>query len=152
MNRRIQQGIGDFIRDLLEIMHRRRTVLISLSCVVVFVTTYLLILPAFTLDKDEAEEQGGIDVPAAELTEDTDTDQKEEVKEEPASDPKPAESDAKQEDQDKETAEESSDETAEDAEAVPEEKPAAAGKLTAEYKKYSVTVSYDSDAGIPENA
>ena len=34
-----------------------------LSCLVVFVTTYLLILPAITLDQDEAEKQGGIDVP-----------------------------------------------------------------------------------------
>ena len=34
-----------------------------LSCFVVFVTTYLLILPAVTLDQDEAERQGGIDVP-----------------------------------------------------------------------------------------
>lgn len=82
MNRRIQQGIGDFIRNLLEIMHRRRTVLISLSCVVVFLTTYMLILPAFTLEKDEALEQGGIDIPAAELTEDTDKDQEEAVEEE----------------------------------------------------------------------
>ena len=35
------------------------------SCLVVFATTYLLILPGFTLDKNEAAEQGGIDVPAA---------------------------------------------------------------------------------------
>lgn len=35
-----------------------------LSCVVVFITTYALILPAITLEKDEAVKQGGIDVPA----------------------------------------------------------------------------------------
>lgn len=35
-----------------------------LSCVVVFITTYALILPAITLEQDEAEKQGGIDVPA----------------------------------------------------------------------------------------
>ena len=66
MNKNIRQGIGDFIRNLLEMMHKRRLVLIALSCVVVFVTTYLLILPAFTLEKDEAAKQGGIDVPAVE--------------------------------------------------------------------------------------
>ncbi len=33
-----------------------------LSCFVVFITTYMLILPAITLDQEEAERQGGIDV------------------------------------------------------------------------------------------
>ena len=41
----------------------RRTILLVLACVVVFMTTYLLILPAFTLDADKAAEQGGIDIP-----------------------------------------------------------------------------------------
>ena len=35
-----------------------------LAIVVVFVTTYILIIPAFTLDKDTASAQGGIDVPS----------------------------------------------------------------------------------------
>lgn len=43
-----------------------------MSCVVVFVTTYLLILPAITLEKDKAAEQGGIDVPAAAVEETVD--------------------------------------------------------------------------------
>lgn len=34
-----------------------------MSCVVVFITTYMLILPALTLEKDKAADQGGIDVP-----------------------------------------------------------------------------------------
>lgn len=42
----------------------RKTVLLVLSCFVVFITTYMLILPAVTLDQEEAERQGGIDVPA----------------------------------------------------------------------------------------
>lgn len=42
----------------------RKTLVMVLSCFVVFVTTYLLILPAITLDQDEAAKQGGIDVPA----------------------------------------------------------------------------------------
>ena len=44
----------------------KRTVF-SLAVIVVFVTTYLLILPAFTLSQKQASEQGGIDVPSAEL-------------------------------------------------------------------------------------
>ena len=39
-----------------------KSLVITLAAIVVFTTTYLLILPAFTLDKEEAAEQGGIDV------------------------------------------------------------------------------------------
>ena len=35
-------------------------VVASLACVVVFITTYALILPAITIDRDEAQSQGGI--------------------------------------------------------------------------------------------
>ena len=43
-----------------------KTLVVTLAAIVVFTTTYLLILPAFTLEKDEAIEQGGIDVVAEE--------------------------------------------------------------------------------------
>ncbi|MBQ9016159.1 MAG: hypothetical protein IJ109_08570 [Firmicutes bacterium] len=46
----------------------RKTALLILAAIVVFVVTYLLILPAITLEEDVAEQQGGIDVPAAEQT------------------------------------------------------------------------------------
>ena len=57
---------------LLNNIHERRKLILALSCVVVFVTTYVLILPAFTLDREEALEQGGIDVPASEQIVDDD--------------------------------------------------------------------------------
>ena len=41
---------------------RFRTLVLLLSALVVFVTTYMLILPAITLDENEALEQGGIDL------------------------------------------------------------------------------------------
>ncbi|MBE6042419.1 MAG: hypothetical protein E7220_07875, partial [Clostridiales bacterium] len=44
---------------------RHGAVVRCLAMVVVFVMTYLLILPAFTLDQETAAAQGGIDVPAA---------------------------------------------------------------------------------------
>lgn len=53
---------------LAENIHKRRRVVLALSCVVVFVTTYMLILPAFTLEKTKAAEQGGIDVPGVTAT------------------------------------------------------------------------------------
>lgn len=52
------------IQRILWIIQEQRKLILLLSCLVVFITTYLLILPAFTLDKEEAAEQGGIDVPA----------------------------------------------------------------------------------------
>ncbi len=58
----------DLLRMLAENIHKRRKVVLALSCVVVFVTTYMLILPAFTLEKTKAAEQGGIDVPGITAT------------------------------------------------------------------------------------
>ena len=46
-------------------LSKYKTTVMSLAVIVVFITTYLLILPAFTLEKSEAEEQGGIDLPAS---------------------------------------------------------------------------------------
>ena len=47
------------------LIQKHRPLLLTLSAMVVFVTTYLLILPALTLDTQEAAQQGGIDLPAA---------------------------------------------------------------------------------------
>ena len=54
---------------------KNKSWLVALSAIVVFCTTYVLILPAITLEQDEAAKQGGIDVPAAEM--DVDADQAE---------------------------------------------------------------------------
>ena len=43
-------------------LNRFRTLILALSVITVFVVTYLLILPAITLDEKEAERQGGIDI------------------------------------------------------------------------------------------
>ena len=47
-----------------------RSLVITLSAIVVFVTTYLLILPAITLDKDEAIRQGGTDIAVEQTVDD----------------------------------------------------------------------------------
>ena len=57
---KLQKSIYNFITG----KSRLRKLVMSLAVVVVFVTTYLLILPALTLEKEEAAQQGGIDVPA----------------------------------------------------------------------------------------
>ena len=68
----IKTKLKQLIMTLLDNIHEQRKLILALSCVVVFVTTYVLILPAFTLDKEEASEQGGIDVPGIEQSDDAD--------------------------------------------------------------------------------
>ena len=68
-----------------------KSLVVTLAAIVVFTTTYLLILPAFTLDKEEAAEQGGIDV-AVEQT--VDEEAPAEKAEEPAADQKESAEDA----------------------------------------------------------
>ena len=51
---------GRLTATLYRKMQKNRAILLSLAVVVVFVTTYILVLPALTLDEDEAREQGGI--------------------------------------------------------------------------------------------
>ncbi len=60
---RLRSKVRELITALLDNMHRWRKLVVVFSCFVVFAMTYLLIVPAFTLDKEEAAEQGGIDVP-----------------------------------------------------------------------------------------
>ena len=120
----VQTRIRELIKVLIENMHEKRKMILVLSCLVVFITTYMLILPAFTLDKEEASEQGGIDVPGTEQSaeadeadvtqtesvseEDADSDAKEEVKTEVTETETPAETDtakpAEQETKKQETA------------------------------------------------
>ena len=57
-------NVQNLIGRLYKSAKSKKTILMVLSCVVVFITTYALILPAITLEQDEAAKQGGIDVPA----------------------------------------------------------------------------------------
>lgn len=57
------EKIKEFLIQFIDAAQKQKKVILALSCFVVFITTYLLILPAFTLEKDKAIEQGGIDVP-----------------------------------------------------------------------------------------
>ena len=145
-----------------------KSLVITLAAIVVFTTTYLLILPAFTLDKEEAAEQGGIDVaveqtvetadeeapaekaeePAAEQKESAEASKeaeepaaKEEVKEETAS-PKQKDSDAKKEDSDVK-------EEKEEVKLLSKKK-----ELTAEKEKkddFTISAVVDKNAKVPED-
>ena len=59
--------ISELLNERQGFMGKRKTYLTILSCIVVFITTYVLILPAITLDQDEAARQGGIDVATEQL-------------------------------------------------------------------------------------
>lgn len=65
----LKNKLRSLLIKLLETAHRQRRVVLALSCLVVFMTTYVLILPAFTLEKDKAIEMGGIDVETEEAVE-----------------------------------------------------------------------------------
>ncbi|MBQ9015667.1 MAG: LPXTG cell wall anchor domain-containing protein [Firmicutes bacterium] len=53
------------LQELLTDKSYRRTLVRALAVIVVFCTTYALILPAITLEKDKAQEMGGVDVEQA---------------------------------------------------------------------------------------
>ena len=140
----ITEIFNKIIKILSKGMHERRKVLLVLSCLVVFVTTYMLILPAFTLDKEEAAGQGGIDVPGTELSAETEaasekidaaeTTEAAEVAEETAS---PAEESGKEsaeaaEDGAAETATDTADNKADESEKEASEEAENAKKETAE--------------------
>ena len=63
-----------------------RSLVVTLAAIVVFTTTYLLVLPAFTLEKEEAMEQGGIDIAAEQTVEIVDEEAPAEQAEKPAAD------------------------------------------------------------------
>lgn len=101
-----------------------RRLVLTLSVLVVFVMTYMLILPAITLDEDEALRQGGIDIESVNI-------------EETAADDLVAE----------EIVAETETEVEAEAEPVP-----TSGVIIAETDEYKVSLSYKADAGIPEGA
>ena len=158
--------ISAFMAQLKKMMNFKSLV-ITLAAIVVFTTTYLLVLPAFTLDKEEAAEQGGIDVaveqtvdeeapaeqaeePAADQKESADSvteaeepAAKEEVKEETAS-PKQKDNDAKEEKKDSNVKEEK-----EEVKLLSKKK-----ELTAEKEKtddFTVSAVVDKAAKVPED-
>ena len=107
-------------------LNRYRTLILTLSAIVVFVVSYLLILPAITLDEKEAERQGGIDVVTeSSVTADQDTSQ--EDSEQPESTEKEKKTDEGQK--------------------TPTYK---AGELSYDGKTFDIEAAYKKDAKIPE--
>ena len=112
-----------FVNAIFSSIKKHRPLLLTLCAAVVFVTTYLLVLPAMTLDSQEAARQGGIDLPSVEK-------QATDVAEAEGEDTEPADAEA---DAEKDGAEPSD------------------GVLSFEGDGYAVQASYDAKAGLPED-
>ena len=68
---KIRERLHSIIYEIAVRGHKYRIALRVMMAVVVFVTSYMLILPAVTLDSDTASSQGGIDVPASAVSEES---------------------------------------------------------------------------------
>ncbi len=166
---KLLERLDNLIKLLAEHIHNRKRAVLALACLVVFVTTYTLILPAFTLGKTTAAQQGGIDVPGVtetttEVTEETTEEATEEVPAEETTEEtaEAAETEVTEEAQAEEQPQEAAEEgkTEEPAsEAVTEEKntekaeePATdeTDPLKFEGEKYTIAV-VDNDSVLPEN-
>ena len=141
------------IKAILANLQEQRKLILVLSCLVVFTTTYLLILPAFTLDKEEAAEQGGIDVPSSGIEETAEEERASEDNEEPAEGKANVISDAASgaasdagQDVDESEEELSEDELDEETEG---DVIAPGTPLVFEGDGYKVTATFDEDAEIP---
>ena len=146
-----------------------KSLVVTLAAIVVFTTTYLLILPAFTLDKDEAVEQGGIDVAVEQTVETADEEAPAEQAEEPAAEQKEsadAVTEAEEPTAKEEVKEEVKEETAspkqEDSDVKEEKKEdkeevkllSKKKELTAEKEKtdnFTISAVVDKDAKVPED-
>lgn len=127
-------------------MKKRRKTLVALGCVVVFITTYALILPAITMDQNHTDEGMSVEN-AGETAEGAGTDGQA-VTEETAAAGDTAQAD------DSAAAEEdtSAGNGSDDAAAEQTASANAAGTLTYDGKDYHVTLTYGEDAGIPSGA
>ncbi|MBQ6582768.1 MAG: hypothetical protein IJH77_02945, partial [Mogibacterium sp.] len=141
-------------KRIYEILQRNRALVRTLSAIVVFATTYLLVLPAFTLEQDTAAELGGIDVPAAELTtaeEETAVPENAEAVETAEAEQEPSATEESVPAQQETTPVESDGEAVEPAAAEAETEPVQTTN-TLEFKSEGATVSaaYSEGAGLPE--
>ena len=150
---KLQKSIYNFITG----KSRLRKLVMSLAVVVVFVTTYLLILPALTLEKEEAAQQGGIDVPAVTEVSETEEAVSEEAAEaeetaEPETDGGTVEESEAAEPEPASDTEQASDASEDGSAAADRGASMEKEVLTSDGRNYKVTVEYSDDADIPENA
>lgn len=148
-------SVRNALRKTYKFMRARKAYITVLSCLVVFVATYLLILPALTLDQDEAAQQGGIDVPQAENVLQEDSEQVETNSEDTTKDLKATEPKSQNQEETSTQPDETSEtEMINTGEEFSDDEDSAStdGVISYTGKKYKVNVSFDEDAKIPDTA
>lgn len=128
-----------FLKQVTEKTKYWKVTVTVLAAIVVFITTYALILPAITLDEDTAQAQGGIEMSA----DDNDTGDSSSVK---ASEDADSE-DAVSGDPAENTGKSDKSEAKSEGQSSMEKE-----VLTSDGQQYKVTVSCGTDAGVPEGA
>lgn len=122
---------------------RYRMLLLTLSAVVVFVVSYLLVLPALTLEKDEAAKQGGISLQTESSeagTNPTDASEANQI----------TQTQEKSDKSDEKAAEKKSDKNDKQKASSAKTPVFKAGELSYEGKAYDIKASYQKEAEIPE--
>ena len=115
------------VTPIVDFVRKRRVTLLALSAIIVFVTSYMLILPALTLDEEEAASQGGIDLQTEQQIA---AEQQEQVESEQA---------------------EPQEQTGQELQNEGPQEQMPGGTLTCEGTDFSVQTVFDSEAGLPEN-
>lgn len=138
---------------------RTHKLLLILSAAVVFVTAYLLILPAFTLDEETAGKQGGIDVLSAEqISEETaaeeqdDADARDAVDEQASSDTDTEENAPESQDLNDDLTEKTDDQPGAVRPETRERSTIEKTVLASDAKSYHITVTCGAGSDIPEGA
>ena len=142
--RNVKEAIVHLIKQTIEWMSRKKNVVLPLAMIVAVVTVYSLVMPAFTLEKEEAEKQGGIDVPGVEQVNEEQNSEEKQASEEGQA--------AKGEETPKEKPV-SEELTSKEEKQVSEEKQLITKEteLTKKGKDYSVSVTVDKKAAVPED-
>ena len=145
----IYERILTYLKQMCSRLMKHRSVVMSLAVVVVFVTTYMLILPAITLDQDTAEKTPGIDAQVEQVAEEEPAAEPAAAEEEtvPEEETAPEEAEAVEEESAKSEAEEPKEEKSESEEAAePEDgKAEAADEDATDAEKETIEGSGNSD-------
>ena len=149
--RNVKEAIIQMMKQIIEWTHGKKAIILPLAVVVTVVTVYSLVMPAFTLEKEEAEQQGGIDVPGVEQVNEEQGSEEEQASEEGQT--------AEEEEALKTESPISEENTSEEENASIEEEQVLDEKklitketeLTSEGKDYSVSVTVNKKSAVPED-
>jgi LPXTG-motif cell wall-anchored protein/uncharacterized repeat protein (TIGR02543 family) len=150
--------MGEYFLALRRQMKRYRAAALSVMCVVVFATTYALILPAITIDQNTAAGQAGMSVASSSASASSASSAASSAQEATADDAASsapahdAEQQAESATGEPQAADAAENDAADDAAQTSAPSDQAAATLTATQDGYQVTVDYGEEAGIAEGS